>query len=61
MSAIKSFLKYVVTHFSIRNARPDHKDLEAEDIELRWTFFKIPFLRKPKSDKENSEKTDKTT
>lgn len=55
MNTAQKFFKYVLTHFSIRKAHPD-EEYSLENTEFRWTFFRIPFLRKPESSKEDKKK-----
>jgi len=40
---MKKFLKYLFTHVSLKPSHPEESD---PGWEVRWIFFKIPFLKR---------------
>ena len=53
---MKKFFTYLFTHVAIR---PSHPEESNPGVEIRWTFFKIPFLkRNVKKEEEPVDKND---
>jgi len=53
---MKRFLKYLFTHLTFKSSHPEESD---PGWEIRWTFFKISFLkRNVKKQKDPIDKND---